>query len=164
MSFVLNIARYKKHTARQATLGMWNLWFIPDSNNLPEVQLIVVDLCNKDCSHRLVERGPVHVDGGSHRQHKPGNPPVHVVVLQQALERDRQRGWTAQQRREAHIELLFFLENRNIIKCYQVVNFLVFNKTHAFLGSNVLKHICLYISSAFYFCSILPFTIQCHIH
>lgn len=86
---------------------MWNLRFIPDSNDLPKVQLIVVDLCDKDCSHRFVERGPVHVDGGSHGQHKPGNPPVHVVVLQQALERDRQRGWTAKQRREAHIETTF---------------------------------------------------------
>jgi len=80
------------NSTRQANHSMWNLKFVPYSDNLPKVQLIVVYLRNKDGSHRLVERRPIHVDGGSHRQHKPRNPPVHVVILQQALESDRQCG------------------------------------------------------------------------
>lgn len=99
-------------STRQTNCSMWNLRFIPYSNNLPKVQLIVVYLRNKDGSHRLIECRPIHVDGGSHRQHKPCNPPVHMVILQQALESDRQCGWAAKQQTEAHIELFLFLGHR----------------------------------------------------
>lgn len=98
-------------STKESNRSIWNLRFIPYSNNLPKVQLVVVYLCNKDGSHCLVERCPIHVDGGSNRQHKPRNPPVHVVILQQALESDRQRGWAAKQQR-THIELFLFLRNR----------------------------------------------------
>lgn len=79
-------------TTRQAIRSLWNLRFIPYSDNLPKVQLVVVHLRNEDSSDRFIESCPIHVDGGSHRQHKPRDPPVHVVVLQQALESDRQCG------------------------------------------------------------------------
>lgn len=64
----------------------------PDGDDLAEVQLIVVDLGNEDGSHSLVERGAIHVDRGAHGQHKAGNAPVDVVVLQQALKGDGQCG------------------------------------------------------------------------
>ena len=64
----------------------------PDGDDLAEVQLIVVDLGNEDGSHGLVERRAIHVDGGAHGQHKAGNAPVDVVVLQQALKGDGQCG------------------------------------------------------------------------
>lgn len=79
-------------STRQANPSTSNLRFIPYSNNLPKVQLIVVYLCNEDGSHCLVQCCPIHVDGGSHRQHEPRNPPVHMVILQQALESNRQCG------------------------------------------------------------------------
>lgn len=71
--------------------------FVPYGDDLAKVQLVVVHLGDEDGGHGLVERGAVHVDGGSHGQHEPRDPPVHVVVLQQALERDRQGGWAVQQ-------------------------------------------------------------------
>lgn len=70
---------------------MWQQ-YTPDSDDLAKVQLVVVDLGDKDGSHSLVERGAVHVDGGAHRQHKAGDAPVNAVVLQQALEGDGQCG------------------------------------------------------------------------
>lgn len=71
---------------------IWGVWHAPDGDDLAEVQLIVVDLGNEDGSHSLVECGAIHVDGGAHGQHKAGNAPVNVVVLQQALEGDGQCG------------------------------------------------------------------------
>lgn len=78
--------------ARAANSSTWSLRLSPYSDDLPEVQLIVVHLGDEDGSHGLVESCPVHVDGGSHGQHEPRDPPVHVVVLQQALESDGQCG------------------------------------------------------------------------
>lgn len=71
---------------------VWGVRYVPDGDDLAEVQLIVVDLGNEDGGHSLIECGAVHVDGGAHRQHKAGNAPVNVVVFQQALEGDGQRG------------------------------------------------------------------------
>lgn len=70
---------------------MWH-WYTPDRDDLAEVELVVVDLGNKDGSHSLVERRAVHVDGGAHRQHEASDTPVNVVVLQEALEGDGQCG------------------------------------------------------------------------
>ena len=67
----------------------------PDGDQLAEVQLVVVDLRNKDGRHGLVQRRAVHVDGGAHWQHEAGDLPVHVTVLQQALHGDRQGGRAA---------------------------------------------------------------------
>lgn len=63
---------------------------IPDGYDLPEVELIVVDLSDKDGRHSLVQSGTVHVDGGSHGKYKANDASVNVVVLQEALEGDRQ--------------------------------------------------------------------------
>ena len=68
---------------------------LPDSNNLPKVQLVVVDLSDEDGRHGLVECRSVHVNGGSHRQYKAYDAPDEVVVLQEALEGDRQCGRAA---------------------------------------------------------------------
>lgn len=65
---------------------------LPDGDDLAEVQLVVVDLGNEDGGHRLVERRAVHVDGGADGQDEADDAPVDVVVLEQALERDRQGG------------------------------------------------------------------------
>lgn len=62
---------------------------------MAEVKLVVVDLCDKNGSHSLIQRSAVHVDSGSDGQHEADDPPVYVVVLQQALEGDRQSGRTA---------------------------------------------------------------------
>lgn len=70
----------------------WGVRRAPDGDDLAKVELIVVDLGNEDGRHSLVECGAIHVDGGAHGQHKAGNTPVDVVVLQQALEGDGQCG------------------------------------------------------------------------
>lgn len=69
-------------------------FLVPDRDNLSEVQVEVVDLGDEDGSQSLVEGGPVHVNGGSHREHEPGDALVHAVVLFQALEGDGQGGRT----------------------------------------------------------------------
>lgn len=50
---------------------------------------------DKDGCHGLVERGAVHVDCGPDRQHKADDASVDVVVLEEALEGDRQSGRAA---------------------------------------------------------------------
>lgn len=65
----------------------------PDGDDLTKVQLIVVDLSDENGRHGLVECSSVHVDGGTDRKHKAYDSPVDVVVLQEALKGDGQRGW-----------------------------------------------------------------------
>ena len=65
---------------------------LPDGDQLTEVQLVVVNLSDKDGSHRLVQRRAVHVDGGSNRKDEASNLSVDVAVLQQTLHGDGQRG------------------------------------------------------------------------
>ena len=43
-----------------------------DDDNLPQVELHCVHLRNEDGGHRLVQRRPVHVHGGTYGQHKSG--------------------------------------------------------------------------------------------
>lgn len=50
---------------------------------------------DEDGRHGLVERSAVHVDGGADRQHEADDASVDVVVLQEALEGDRQSGRAA---------------------------------------------------------------------
>lgn len=47
---------------------------------------------NEDGCHGFVERSAVHVDGGPDWQHEPDDASVDVVVLEEALECDRQGG------------------------------------------------------------------------
>lgn len=49
-------------------------------------------MCDEYGGHGFVEGGAIHVDGGAHGQHEADDAAVDVVVLQQALEGDRQRG------------------------------------------------------------------------
>lgn len=65
---------------------------IPDGNNLAHIQIVVIQLSNKDGSHCLIERRAIHVDGGAHWEHKAGNPLVNAIVLFSTPECDRQRG------------------------------------------------------------------------
>lgn len=82
---------------------------------MAKVQLVVVDLGYKDGRHSLIECGTVHVNGGSHGQHEANDAPVNVIVLQEALEGDRQRGRTREKGGERARNLLEndLLERRN---------------------------------------------------
>lgn len=62
----------------------------PDSCDLAQVKLIVVDLGNEDGSQGLIEGGAVHVDSGPHGQHEPGDAAVHTQALLQTAEGDWQ--------------------------------------------------------------------------
>lgn len=77
----------------------WELeWFetpyIPNGDQLAKVQLIIVDLGDKDGRHGLVKSCSVHVNGGAHRQHETRYLPIHIAVLQQALHSNGQSGRT----------------------------------------------------------------------
>lgn len=62
----------------------------PDCGDLAQVELIVVDLSDKDGCQGLVECSAIHVDSSPHRQHEPGDASVHTQALLQAAESDRQ--------------------------------------------------------------------------
>lgn len=64
----------------------------PDGDDLAKVQFVIVHLSDEDGCHRLVESRAVHVDCGPDWQHKANDASVNVVVLQEALEGDRQSG------------------------------------------------------------------------
>lgn len=72
----------------------WDLlgWGLPDGDDLAEVHLHVVDLGDEDGGQGLVQRRPVHVDGGPHRQHEARDALVDPVVLLQTLEGHREGG------------------------------------------------------------------------
>lgn len=72
----------------------------PDGDDLAKVQLIIIDLCNKYGCHGLVQSCPVHIDSGTHGEDKADDAPVNVVVLQEALEGNRQRGGAEEDRDE----------------------------------------------------------------
>lgn len=69
---------------------------LPDSDDLSKVELIIIHLGDEDGCHGLVECGAVHVDGGPDRQHKADDASVDMVVLEEALEGDRQSGRAAE--------------------------------------------------------------------
>lgn len=54
---------------------------------------------DEDGCHGLVERSAVHIDGGPDRKHESDDASVDVVVLQEALEGDRQSGGAAARKR-----------------------------------------------------------------
>lgn len=70
---------------------------LPDCDDLSKVKLVVVHLGDENGCHGLVERGAVHVDGGPDGQHEADDASVDVVVLEEALEGDRQSGRAATQ-------------------------------------------------------------------
>lgn len=57
------------------------MFCLPNGDDLSKVEFIVVHLGYKNGRHSLVEGGPVHVDGGPHRQHKADDASVNVVVF-----------------------------------------------------------------------------------
>lgn len=65
---------------------------VPYCNNLSKVQVKVVNLSDEDGSQSLIEGGPVHVDGGPHGEHEPGDAFVHPVVLFETFESDGEGG------------------------------------------------------------------------
>lgn len=75
---------------------------VPDCDDLAKVQLVVVDLSDEDGRHSLVERRAVHVYGCTHRQHEADDAPVDVIILQEALKGDRQRGRAAVEQTHTH--------------------------------------------------------------
>lgn len=70
---------------------------LPDGDDLAKVELVVVHLGNENRRHGLVECRAVHVDGGAYGQHEADDSSVDVVVLEEALEGDRQSGRAATQ-------------------------------------------------------------------
>lgn len=77
---------------------------LPDGDQLAEVQLVVVDLGNKDGRHGLVQRRTVHVDGGAHWEDEASDLSVDVAILQQTLHGDGQRG----RAEERHIQIKLY--------------------------------------------------------
>lgn len=71
---------------------------LPYRDDLSKVKLVVVHLGDENGCHGLVERGAVHVDGGPDGQHKADDASVDVVVLEEALEGDRQSGRAAEKK------------------------------------------------------------------
>lgn len=65
---------------------------LPDGDQLAEVQLIVINLSDKDGRHGLVQCRAVHVDGGAHGEDEAGDLSVNMAVFQQTLHGDGQRG------------------------------------------------------------------------
>ena len=72
----------------------------PDGDDLAKVQLIIINLCNEYCCHSLIESGAIHIDGGAHGEHKANDAAVNVVVLQEALEGNRQCGRAEKERKQ----------------------------------------------------------------
>ena len=62
----------------------------PDSCDLAQVELVVVDLGDEDGGQGLIEGSAVHVDSGPHGQYEPGDAAVHTEALLQTAEGDRQ--------------------------------------------------------------------------
>lgn len=57
------------------------LYCIPDGENLSKVEVIIIDLSDKDGSEGFVKSCAIHVYGGTDREHKAGHPLVHLVVF-----------------------------------------------------------------------------------
>lgn len=57
------------------------LYCIPDGENLSKVEVIIIDLSDKDGSEGFVESCAIHVYGGANREHEASHPLVHLVVF-----------------------------------------------------------------------------------
>lgn len=62
----------------------------PDRYDLPNVQVQVIQLCDKHSCHCFIECSPIHIDCSTNRQHKSGDPLVHLVLFFNTAESDRQ--------------------------------------------------------------------------
>ena len=63
----------------------------PDDDDLPGVEVEVVELRDEDGGNGLVQRRAVHVDGGADRKYELADALVDAGVLLQTPHRDRQR-------------------------------------------------------------------------
>lgn len=61
---------------------------VPDGENLPEVEVKVIDLSNENGGEGFVQSSPIHVYGCADRKHEAGHPLVHLVVFLQAFKGD----------------------------------------------------------------------------
>jgi len=64
---------------------------------LSQIQVVFVDLGDKDSSDRFVERRAIHVDGGPDGEDEACHASVDAVVFQETLQGDGQGGWAAEQ-------------------------------------------------------------------
>lgn len=62
--------------------------FLPYGENLPKVEVKVIDLSNKDGCEGFIESSSIHVYGCANREHEAGHPLVHLVVFLQAFKGD----------------------------------------------------------------------------
>lgn len=67
---------------------------LPDSDNLPTIQGYVIHLGDKDGCHGFVQRGAVHVNGGSYWQHEASHALIDLQIFLQTAEGDGQRPGT----------------------------------------------------------------------
>lgn len=57
----------------------------PDSDELSKIELVLIDLCDEDGSHCLVQRSAIHIDSCTDGKHESSYFPIHVAVFQQTL-------------------------------------------------------------------------------
>lgn len=95
---------------------------LPDGDDLTKVHLHVVDLGDEDGRQRLVQRRPVHVDGGADGEHKTRDPLVDLVVLLQTFKGDGQRSRAGRrQTGENTSGWLLQLPTQNVILVFGIV-------------------------------------------
>lgn len=63
---------------------------LPDGENLSEVEVIVIDLSDKDGCQGFIESCTVHVYGGADWEHETGHTLVYIVVFLKAFKCDGQ--------------------------------------------------------------------------
>lgn len=63
------------------------MW-VPYGENLPKVEVKVIDLSDEDGREGFVQSRSIHVYGRADRKHKAGHSLVHLVVFLQAFKGD----------------------------------------------------------------------------
>lgn len=91
---LLDLDSFTVHPVKNETfLGCFHIkkvfFFWPDGDNLTRVEVDTIHLGNEDGCHSLIQSSSVHVDRGSHREHKTGDPFVNPQILFQAPEGNR---------------------------------------------------------------------------
>lgn len=83
----------------------------PYGDDLTKVHLHVVDLSNEDGCQCFVQSCPIHVDGGTHRQHKACDSLINSVVFLQTFKGDREGGWAGMSKGKKTLKCLPFQIN-----------------------------------------------------
>lgn len=63
---------------------------VPYRHDLPQIQVVLVDLGDEDGSNCLIQCCAIHVDGGTNRKDEACHAPVYAVVFQKTLKGDGQ--------------------------------------------------------------------------